>query len=97
MATDRGDCYEDGEYLCRQNGDDPDVFVVRSPYFTFAQFCYPYFTPAPDAYHLDHPTDDPTDDGERTYCYGHDWFAGGGAPYPVYSVATGELVPPPVK
>jgi len=26
------------------------------------------------------------------YCFGHDWFEDGKAPYPVYSVETGELV-----
>lgn len=28
----------------------------------------------------------------RAYCLGHDWFEDGQAPYPVYSIATGELV-----
>ena len=37
------------------------------------------------------------EDGERAYCFGHDWFEDKAAPYPVYSVATGELVPPPAK
>ena len=30
-------------------------------------------------------------DGPATYCFGHDMFPGS-APYPVYSVETGELV-----
>lgn len=30
----------------------------------------------------------------KCYCLGHDYFEGGKAPYPVYSVATGELVNP---
>ena len=64
-----------------------DVFIMKSPYFTRAQFCSPC---APGACHLDNPTDD----GERAYCFGHDWFEGDKAPYPVYSVATGELVNP---
>ena len=67
-----------------------DVFLLRSPYFTRAGFCSPC---APGACHLESPCDD----GERCYCFGHDWFDGDVAPYPVYSVATGELVPPPVK
>jgi hypothetical protein len=30
----------------------------------------------------------------KGYCFGHDWFEGGKAPYPVFSVKTGELVLP---
>lgn len=30
--------------------------------------------------------------GVMTYCFNHDWFDSGKAPYPVYSVKTGELV-----
>ena len=28
----------------------------------------------------------------KTYCFGHDWFEGGKAPYPVFNVKTGEIV-----
>jgi len=28
----------------------------------------------------------------KVYCFGHDWFEDGKAPYPVFSVATGELI-----
>ncbi len=62
-----------------------DVFVILSPYFTHAQFCSPC---VPGAGNLDTPVED----GPKTYCLGHDWFQNGIAPYPVYSVATGELV-----
>lgn len=67
-----------------------DAFVLESPYFTRAGFCSPC---APGAGDLSSPCDD----GEKTYCFGHDWFEDGVAPYPVYLVATGELVPPPAK
>ena len=33
-------------------------------------------------------------DGPKTYCFGHDWFDDGIAPYPVYSRATDEIVLP---
>ena len=79
---------DDGEYKATQRGDDTDIFILKSPYFTRAQFCSPC---APGACHLNHPTED----GERAYCFGHDWFEDGKAPYPVYSVATGELIPAP--
>lgn len=39
-------------------------------------------------------TERAAESGVKTYCVGHDWFEDGKAPYPVYSVATGELVAP---
>lgn len=66
---------------------DSDIFVIKSPFYTFAQFCSPC---VPGAGNLDNPMED----GPKTYCLGHDWFEGGVAPYPVYSVATGEMVLP---
>lgn len=68
-------------------GECGDIFVMKSPFFTRAQFCSPC---APGACYLMNPCED----GERAYCFGHDWFEGRKAPYPVYSVATGELVQP---
>jgi hypothetical protein len=66
---------------------DSDVFVLKSPYYTFAQFCSPC---VPGAGNLDNPCTD----GPKTYALGHDWFEDQIAPYPVYSVKTGELVKP---
>jgi hypothetical protein len=74
-----------GEGIQARCGDDGDIFITKSPYFTRAQFCSPC---APGACYLLNPCDD----GEKAYCFGHDWFEGGVAPYPVYSVETGELV-----
>lgn len=79
---------DDGELKACQGGDDTDIFILRSPYYTRAQFCSPC---APGAGHLRNP--DP--EGVRTYCLGHDWFEDGQAPYPVYRVDNDELVPPP--
>ena len=62
-----------------------DAWCFKSPFFTRAAFCSPC---APGAVSLSSPCDD----GERAYCFGHDWFDGGVAPYPVYSVETGERV-----
>ena len=77
---------DDGEYKASA-GTDGDIFILSSPYFTRAQFCSPC---APGACYLTNPCDD----GERAYCFGHDWFDEGKAPYPVYSVATGEIIEP---
>lgn len=79
--------YEADGYACEQSGDDTDIFVIRSPYYTLAAYCSPC---APGAGHLRNPTKD----GVKTYCFGHDWFDDGRAPYPVFSVATGALVEP---
>lgn len=75
--------YESEETL--QTTDRGELWVFKSPFYTFAQFCSPC---VPGAGNLDSPCET----GPKTYCLGHDWFDGGTAPYPVYSVATGELV-----
>jgi hypothetical protein len=65
-----------------------DIFITKSPYYTRAAFCSPC---APGACYLT----DPCKDGERAYCFGHNWFYDtetGKAPYPVYRVADDTLV-----
>ena len=65
------------------------MWFTRSPYFTRAAFCSPC---APGACHLANPRED----GERAYCPGPDWFDDENpAPFPIYSVATGEIVATP--
>lgn len=66
---------------------DSDIFVLESPYYTYAAFCSPCVPGAGDL-------DTPHPDGVKCYCLGHDWFDGGRAPYPVYSVADGTEVQP---
>ena len=66
---------------------DSDIFVLKSPFYTFAQFCSPC---VPGAGNLEAPDAD----GAKTFCLGHDWFESGEAPYPVYSVETGQQVTP---
>jgi len=75
-------------YLLSQDLDSPDIFVLKSPYYTYAQFCSPC---APGACYLTSPLDVPHEDN-KCYCLGHDWFEDGKAPYPVYSVDTGERI-----
>jgi len=79
--------YEKDGYAAEQGANNTDVFVVKSPYFTHAQFCSPC---APGAGYVKNWTDPGV--GAKTYCFGHDWFEGGKAPYPVYSVETGKQV-----
>lgn len=70
-----------------QMHEDNDIFVFRSLYYTRASFCSPC---APGACYLTSPCSD----GEKAYCFNHDWFESGRAPYPVYRVDTDELVNP---
>ena len=82
-------------------GEDGDIFVIESPFYTLAPFCSPC---APGACYLTSgitPEKAAVDelreqfDGAAAYCFGHDWFEEGRAPYAVYRVDTNELVPPP--
>lgn len=76
---------------------DNDLMILKSPYFTYAQFCSPC---VPGACNLDSPLSVPLNsedkplhpdiaDQNKCYCLGHDWFEDKKAPYPVYSVETG--------
>ena len=80
---------DDDGYVAEQSGDDTDIFIVKSPYFTYAKFCSPC---APGAGDLRSKATEK--DGVKIYCFGHDFFEEGKAPYPVYSVETGKLVEP---
>jgi len=71
--------FEDSEYTLTDCLDS-DVFVLKSPYYTFAQFCSPC---VPGAGNLDTPVSN----GVKTYALGHDWFEDGKAPYTVYRIA----------
>ena len=88
-------------YLYEQDGYkltgclDNDLFVMKSRYYTHAQFCSPC---VPGAGNLDNPfvtvaetqNNDAANMGfPKVYCLGHDWFEGGKAPYRVFSVETG--------
>lgn len=79
---------DDGEYKVIDCLDS-DAMILKAPYYTYAQYCSPC---VPGAGNLDNPVSD-DDGGVKCYCFGHDWFDGDTAPYPVYSVATGALIP----
>jgi len=96
--------YTNNGYKCFQSTDGTDIFIEQSPYFTYGQFCSPC---APGAIHLEniietkqsykgggHDKYGQSLDNNRGYCFGYDWFEDGKAPYPVYSVKTGELINP---
>jgi len=79
--------YNSNGYVIKQT-DEVDIFVLKSPYFTYGQFCSQC---APGAIYLENPIKE-KDDNNKGYCLGHGWFEGEKAPYPVYSVETGRLV-----
>ncbi len=105
------------EYKIFQSGDDTDLFIEKSPFFTYAQFCSPC---APGAGYLMNPFTNERENSDtgqsgvaaaedypqdyklraelagfpKVYCFGHDWFENGKAPYPVFSVETREIVKP---
>jgi hypothetical protein len=111
---------DDGEYTA-ECGDDGDIFITKSLYFTYAQFCSPCapgavylmnpFKPvgevkeqlktvseiAPNAYGEAYKSHAENAGYAKGYCFSHDWFEDGKAPYPVFSVETGELVLPDEK
>lgn len=87
----QGFTLDDGEYQATQGGSgDSDIFVLKSPFYTFGPFCSPC---APGAVYLPDATGN-EDEGHKAYCFGHDWFDDGKAPYTVYSIATGAVVEP---
>ncbi len=55
------------------------LYIIKSPYYTFAAFCSPCCPGAGDL-------DTPRDGGVKTYCLGPDWFDDERAPYLIYRV-----------
>ncbi|MFA5186682.1 MAG: hypothetical protein WC551_09420 [Patescibacteria group bacterium] len=101
-----GFIFKDKEYnaFCDSEGD---IFILKSPYYTHAQFCSPC---APGACHLGNPVDE---NGPKAYCFSPDWFdywekedgepAGEycgektACPYSVYRVSDGACVYRPTR
>jgi len=75
---------DDDEYKA-SCGEDGDIFIIKSPYYTHSQFCSPC---APGAGYLMNPVEN----GPKTYCFGHDWFDEGKAPYPIFRVSDNSEV-----
>lgn len=87
-----GFSYEQDGYKL-SNCLDWDIFVLCSPYYTYAQFCSPC---VPGAGNLDNPLTE-EDGAPKTYALGLDWFDEyNPCPYKdnLYLVATGERVMP---
>ena len=80
---------DDGEYKAESDSQG-DIFILKSPYYTYAQFCSPC---APGACYLKNELEE-KDENNKCYCFGHDFFDEGIAPYTVYSIETGKEVLP---
>lgn len=78
------------DFLAIQGGDDSDIMVLKSPYYTRCQFCSPC---APGAGYLTNTCED----GPKAYCFGPDWFMDGECPYPVYRVDNDECIYQPAE
>jgi len=98
--------YEQDGYQLTDCLDSYIIFVLKSPFYTFAQFCSPCI---PGGCNLDSPLDVTLTRGEWTvenelaaqahcnnkcFALGHDWFDGGKAPYRVFRVADSTEVQP---
>lgn len=82
----QGFTYESDGYKLTECLDNDDVFVLESPYYTFAQYCSPC---VPGAGNLESPCAD----GPKTYCLGPDWFdSDSPMPYKCYRVSDGTEV-----
>jgi len=79
--------FKDDNYKAYQGYDDTDIFITASPYYTECQYCSPC---APGAGYITNSVKD----GVKAYCFGHDWFEDGKAPYKVYSVKTEREIKP---
>jgi len=87
-----GDCtryeYKEDGYELMIDGSG-DLWVMKSPFFTYAQFCSPC---APGACYLTNALEGQPA-GNKCYCLGTDWFdEEEKCPYPIYSMETGEQI-----
>lgn len=72
--------YIDNKDYQAECGESGDIFIIKSPYYTFAPFCSPCI---PGACYLMSSCEG----GEKAYCFDHDWFDDEKAPYPIYRVS----------
>lgn len=84
---------------------DSDVMVLASPFYTYGPFCSPCVPGAVNLNGAVTPFEnspvgwEATDgsDGVKAYCFGHDWFDSGKAPYRVFRVSDDTEVLPDVR
>jgi len=79
--------YDKDGYACEQGYDDPDIFILKSPFYTWCQYCSPC---APGAGYITNHME--PGEGIKAYCFDKSWFEDEKAPYPVYRVEDDSLV-----
>jgi hypothetical protein len=79
--------YEEDNYKAYQSQNSTDIWIEKSPYYTICEFCSPC---APGAGYILNSCKN----GIRAYCFGHDWFENGKAPYKVYRISDNTEVLP---
>lgn len=90
--------HKDESTLAHYDNSGFGVWIERSEYYTYAHFCSPC---APGACDLDAPLEENTlhtggygPDTDKCYCFGHECFESGRAPYRVFRVADNSEVFP---
>ena len=79
--------YDQDGYAAEQGYDDPDIFILKSEFYTWCQYCSPC---APGAGYITSWTEPGV--GIKAYCFDKSWFEDEKAPYPVYRVSDDSLV-----
>lgn len=78
--------YKNDEYHLYMSSDSQEVWIFKSPYFTYAQYCSPCM---PGAGNLDVPMDERgqlEQLGAKTYCLDKTWFNDEMLPYPINTI-----------
>jgi hypothetical protein len=63
--------YEKNGYILTTGSDCIDIFVIKSPFYTYAKFCSPC---APGACYLPDFITDDKPDNNKCYCLDSEWF-----------------------
>jgi hypothetical protein len=93
-----GFTFKDEDYFAHCGTDGFGIWIERSPFYTYAGFCSPCAPGAGDldnALSVDRSPDHAREmmtHGVRAYCFSHDWFDGGVAPYRVFRVSDNSEV-----
>lgn len=77
-------------YEAYQEQDDPFIVLEKSEYYTETNGLFGPDGDEKKHFFMDHSQKG----GQRVYCFGHEFFTGNEAPYPVYRVSDGRQVYP---
>jgi hypothetical protein len=76
----------DADGYMAECGDDGDIFITKSPYYTLCSFCSPC---APGAGYVRNYNPE----GVKAYCFGPDWYDDDDKPtFPIYKVSDNSIV-----